>query len=131
MSSVLRHCLFFLFIALAGCEMDNYAKVTIVADPVTDLPKNEHIYISGSHIHFGEWSPDGAALLRQEDGSFKQTFLLEKNRYVEFKFTRGDWYSEAVNDSGLIMDNYRMLVERDTTLLFKIAGWKDQRIKWK
>ncbi|HEY7751067.1 MAG TPA: alpha/beta hydrolase-fold protein, partial [Ignavibacteriaceae bacterium] len=60
------------------------------------------------------------------DGKWQIELSIEKAFNLEFKFTRGTWETEALNDSGSVPPNHILKVLKDTTLTFKINLWLDQ-----
>jgi len=90
------------------------------------LPDSAEIYIAGNHSLLGEWHPGAAALEKQPDGSWRRTFEFSAGTHLEYKFTKGTWQTEALDSSGNTPPNHILDVKNDTTLVFKIAGWKEE-----
>lgn len=88
--------------------------------------KNEKVFISGNSSQLGEWNP-GAVMLNKIDSlSWTKTFTFNKGEFIEFKFTKGDWSKEALNDNKTVPANHHLNVTSDTTLNFVIRYWKDE-----
>ena len=105
----------------------NYAqekKITFIV--VTDsLPENSTIYITGGNEELGNW------YMHQKMTSISETaWMFETTAKIgdtlQFKFTRGDWSTEAVDSNGLEFPNFTHLVTVDTALTFKFTKWRDQ-----
>jgi len=88
------------------------------------LPASDNIYISGNQPAFGNWNPGAVKLKRINDSLSSGTFIFPRGTELEFKFTKGSWNSEALNDDKLVPGNHQHKVMRDTTLNFTINHWK-------
>ncbi len=101
-------------------------KVMIRVKPL-ELPEGEQIYIVGSHELLGSWQPGKVPLIPDPEGSgyWQRDFHFRKNAEIEFKFTRGNWETEAADANGHVLSNYHLLVSGDTTLEFEIPAWSD------
>ncbi|MGH7453958.1 MAG: carbohydrate-binding module family 20 domain-containing protein [bacterium] len=89
------------------------------------LPSSSKIYITGNHSKLGNWQPNVAALHQQSDGSWSRSFSFRHGTLLEFKITRGNWESEAVNVDGIEFPNYVLEVVQNTTLVIEIGHWRD------
>lgn len=91
-----------------------------------NIPDGSVIYITGNDEKLGNWQPDIVNLDETENGKWKAIFSFQKGRKLEFKFTRGSWDTEALNEDGTIPPNYSFEVQSDTTISFAINLWADQ-----
>uniref|UniRef100_A0A7V2ZJD4 Histidine kinase n=1 Tax=Ignavibacterium album TaxID=591197 RepID=A0A7V2ZJD4_9BACT len=98
-------------------------KIDVTSNSVKE---NENIFIAGNLPQFGEWSPNKVPLMKVDAFLWSMTFELNKGDFIEFKFTKGDWNSEALTDDKLVPSNHKLTVANDTTLYFKINYWKDE-----
>ena len=108
---------------LVFCQ--NKIEVTINVE-VTNLQKNDSIYIVGNLKEIGNWNPSEVKLNKLTDSTWQRSFNIEKDEILEFKFTKGSWQSEALDDEGNLPGNYILKIKNDTTLTFKISKWKDE-----
>ncbi|NCC99795.1 MAG: esterase [Bacteroidia bacterium] len=63
--------------------------------------KNDDIYITGNQINLGNWNPQQIKMNKKSD--FVRELKIRLQSPAKFKFTRGNWDSEAImknNDSG-------------------------------
>lgn len=90
--------------------------------------KNDSVFISGNHKKFGIWSPGATPLQKFNDSTWSKTIYFPENTILEYKFTKGTWQSEALNNDGSIPHNSVLKVMRDTTVVKRITKWKDQNI---
>jgi predicted alpha/beta superfamily hydrolase len=98
-------------------------KIEIIAD---GLPDGSTIYITGNDDQLGNWQPNSVGLDKIENGKWSKSFSFTKGKKVEFKFTRGSWDNEALNDDGSIPENHTIEVLKDTTIEIIINLWADQ-----
>lgn len=111
---------------VSGCASPlNRHKVTFHVITGT-LPDSSEIYVTGNHFQLGVWTPNKAKLNRQEDGSWLRSFSFEDDFHLEYKITRGSWFSEAVDKNGIIYQNFKLDVKKDTTVTIYINNWRDK-----
>ena len=97
----------------------------------SNLAPEEDIFITGNHPSLGEWHPDKIRLTRDEKEPDYRViqFQLPHNSYLEYKFTRGSWETEGLENNTYGTGNHTVLVDSNKTLTHKITGWKDQLAK--
>jgi len=80
------------------------------------------VYIVGNLPQLGNWNP---MKIKLNNNGLKHTITLNfnKNENIEYKFTRGSWQNEALDNEGNIPPNNTMTVINDTTILFTINNW--------
>ena len=86
----------------------------------------EEVFVAGNHYKLGKWNPGYAILNQINDSAFSKKFTFPVSSIIEFKFTKGSWATEALNEDKTVQSDHRLKVERDTTLLFSISSWKDE-----
>jgi len=89
------------------------------------LPESSTLYITGNQPEIGNWNPAKVPLIDNKDGSWTGTFMIKENTKLEFKITRGNWETEAVEKYGQTLPNFILNVYSDTTMTIKIENWKD------
>ena len=99
-------------------------RITFIA-VVDTLPQNSAIYIIGGNEELGSW------YIHQKMKKISENeWVFEMNARtrdtLQFKFTRGDWSTEAVDSNGIEFPNFRYVVNTDTTLRFSFNKWRDQ-----
>jgi predicted alpha/beta superfamily hydrolase len=97
--------------------------IEVTAD---NLPEGTAIYITGNDEQLGNWQPDSIQLEKKEKEKWSKSFSFERGKKLEFKFTRGSWETEALNDDGLVPENYMIEVLNDTTININVNLWADQ-----
>ena len=111
-------------IAFNSCSNNN---INIIIELIAEgLPQGSKIYITGNDEQLGNWQPDVVELIRTKEGKWTKKFSFERGKKLEFKFTRGSWETEALNDDGSVPPNYIFEVLNDTTIKIKINLWADQ-----
>lgn len=88
--------------------------------------ENESVFVVGNNSQLGEWIPNKIALEKIDSVLWRKTFSFNKNEFLEFKFTKGDWSKEALSDDKTVPSNYKLTVTNDTILSFSIKYWKDE-----
>ena len=91
-------------------------------------PKNKEsvkIYIVGNHAKLGWWNPGLVRLDKRGDGSWSKTIYFKEGTELEYKITRGSWFTEALDSKAKRMDNLSLKVKSDTTLEVVVEDWRD------
>ena len=86
-------------------------------------PGTGPVYLTGSLPELGPWHPDGR-LLTGDGVERSTTIAAPAGTSLEYKFTLGSWDREAVLASGATPPNYRLVLDRDTTVAHVIPGFK-------
>ncbi len=97
--------------------------INIIASEVME---NEIVYITGNDLQLGNWNPSLVSLEQINDSLWTKTFSFPQGTDLEFKFTKGTWLKEAVNEDGTIPKNNILRVLNDTSINYSIRKWKDQ-----
>ncbi len=120
--------LFFFIVSISLVIFATCSKQTVhVTLSVTaDVPAGEHVFIAGTLIREQEWERRHRKLQQTEHATWETVLSLERGRELQFKITRGDWRTEAVDSSGFELDNYRVVANSDTTVHINVQQWRDQ-----
>jgi len=113
---------------ISGCtpvDKANNKTVTIRVIPPA-MPAGSQVYITGDSSRLGYWTPGRVQMTMQPDSSWTKTLVCKKGVFLQYKFTRGSWESEAVDENGIELSNATYRVEEDTTLVYHIVNWRDQ-----
>lgn len=112
------------FSGIVNFPQNNQPKVTVkVFSNLND--STDKVYIAGNNKQLGNWQPD-SILLNNIDHYWERTFNFAHNTSIEFKFTKGSWENEALDENGKIPPNHSLKVVKDTTLMFNISHWKNK-----
>ncbi len=104
-----------------------FAQVKVTINVYANSVKeSEKVFIAGNHTQLGEWIPNRIVLEQIDSVLWMKTFLFNKNEFIEFKFTKGDWSKEALTNDKTVPPNHKLTVINDTVLTFKINYWKDE-----
>jgi predicted alpha/beta superfamily hydrolase len=110
-----------------------YTQSTLKSVTINVISKNlddsSKIFISGNKLQLGNWQPDKIRLSKIELNKWGKTFLFEQNTSLEFKFTKGNWNSEALDENGNIPGNNTINVLNDTSIIYNIKNWNDGKSK--
>jgi hypothetical protein len=98
-------------------------KILIIAEAKT-LPDDSQVYIAGNTDHMGNWN-EMLPMEEVTDNRWSFETTAERGDTLLFKFTRGSWMTEAVDSNGIEFPNYLHVVNKDTTLVYAIPGWRD------
>lgn len=113
-----------LILIISSCSRNEVSvKIEVVSN---NLPTGSVIYITGNDEQLGNWQPDFAVLEEVENGKWEKSFSFPRGKKLEFKFTRGNWETEALNDDSTTPPNYAFEVRNDTTISIEINLWADQ-----
>lgn len=117
---------FFLLFVLSSF---NFAQIKInIIVSSNNIDSTEKVFIAGNKPELGNWNPGVVSLLKINDSIFTKEFSFNKNDSLEFKFTKGNWNNEALNENGRVPGNYIIKVLSDTTIYFRINNWNDSKI---
>ena len=94
----------------------------IICDP---YPDTDTLYITGDQPSLKNWNGRGIPLVRGVGNLYQGGFFVNSGITFEFKYTRGSWESEALDENMEIPDNYGMKVYCDSTISDTIKYWKD------
>lgn len=116
--------LFFLLLQYASAQNIKH-KITIRLFS-NSIDSSEHVYITGNQNELGNWQPDKVELQKYY-GYWQKIFEFPSNVTIQFKFTKGSWLSEALDENNLVPENFSLTVKNDTSLTFTINNWKDTK----
>jgi serine phosphatase RsbU (regulator of sigma subunit) len=117
-----KYILLFTLLA-AAAAFPQERKVTIKAvGPV--VPGDSLLYICGNTEAMGNWNYMQNMKL-EPSGWWSYVASAKSGDTLEFKFTRGNWNKEAVDSTGMEFPNFAVVVKNDTTVEYKIPGWRD------
>ncbi|MEL6589104.1 MAG: alpha/beta hydrolase-fold protein [Bacteroidota bacterium] len=118
----LYYCLYALILAsLSSCEFD-FHKVRIELS-VPQGEKGDTYYISGNDLSLGSWEADKVKLKGGPD-LYYIDLRVPTGIELEYKFTRGSWATEALNEAGEIPANHTLIVRSDTSVQYVVRQWK-------
>lgn len=119
--------LLFIFLFIAQIIAAQNFKVTfqVNAPAISDT---DDVYIAGSQTEFGNWNPSAVKLDRVDNETWRKSFSFPKGTILEYKFTRGAWDNEALNEKGSIPQNHVLKVTKDTLIIVRINKWRDEGV---
>lgn len=107
-------------------SIPSFTQIQIKIEVISkDVKSDEKVFIAGNNSELGNWDPGSISLDKINDSTWSKTFNFNKQTQLEFKFTKGTWAQEALNEDGSIPGNFRFLVNSDTILYFQINNWKE------
>ena len=86
--------------------------------------KTDEVYIVGNQENLGNWQPDKVKLNKISE--YEREISLNLTFPAEFKFTRGNWNSEAVVSKLSGQPNFILKSKPIQDEYYKIQGWTDQ-----
>lgn len=100
-------------------------RVAVVVKIPKTTPPNERVFVTGN---FNNWNPhDPNFELRPLDKYIYTLNLPRRRKYIEFKFTRGDWATVEADKFGKPTENRRFTYGHLDTLRLEIQRWEDLR----
>jgi serine phosphatase RsbU (regulator of sigma subunit) len=100
-------------------------KKIVIFVEADSLPSNSKVHITGDNDELGNWY-NMQKMKKRSYNQWSYKTYANTGDTLFFKFTRGDWSTEAVDSNGMEFPNFMHLVKGDTTLKFKITKWRDQ-----
>ncbi len=116
-----------LFIVSTIFAQNKMVEVTFLVETIA-LPDSEKVYIAGGHKNLGSWKPNGVEFEKVNDTTWEKKIKFEAGKTIDFKFTKGSWGNEALNDDLTLPQNSVLKITTDTTFYAKINKWRDQGI---
>jgi len=86
--------------------------------------KTDEVYIVGNQENLGNWQPDKVKLNKISE--YEREISLNLTFPAEFKFTRGNWDSEAIVNQLSGQPNFVLKNKPLQDEYYKIQGWTDQ-----
>lgn len=113
-----------MFLFSASYAVSQSDSVTVRIEVIThELNDTSAVYIAGNHKKFGKWHP-GVIRLKKEDDMWVKEFKFARGEQLEFKFTKGTWSTEALNDDSTKTSNISLDVVNDTLLTYNVNVWR-------
>ena len=98
--------------------------VTFIVES-SGLSDSAQVFITGNQKSLGNWNPAKVRLQPLGNHRFSRTFTFPPGTTVEYKFTKGSWDKEAIDENGDAFQNFLIDVRQDTTLVHPICYWSD------
>ena len=117
--------IFLSLVLLASTVIFSQQKKILIKAKVDNLPANSSVHITGNTDELGNWNFMQGMEKKQENIWQKEVFAKVGDT-LQFKFTRGDWSSEAVDSTGMEFPNFVYVVKNDTALVYEIPNWRDK-----
>ena len=112
---------------VAGCsrnEMKGLMDITFRVD-APGLDEGDVIYVVGNIPELGNWQPAAIPLTRVKDDRWEVHTAIPYASRIEYKFTLGNWGTEALNDDGSMPDNFHAVTTRSTTYKHTVNRWRN------
>jgi len=113
------------FLALAACAPRAEPSAPCCTATITVLAPEgaPTVYLAGSLPELGPWRPDGITMAGAgRERTAKVT--APAGTVLEYKFTLGNWDREALGPSGMVMANFRLVMEKNVAVRHEIADFK-------
>lgn len=102
---------------------DRRVVIKVVAPAST--PRDAQLFIAGNHFLLGKWDAGIVRMQKENDTVWSFQGRFPEDVFLEFKITRGNWNSEALNNAASIPPNTVLTVRSDTVVTLRPIGWKD------
>ncbi|NWF90715.1 MAG: histidine kinase [Ignavibacteriaceae bacterium] len=109
-----------------------FAQDSVSVQFIVNTPKlndSDLVFITGNGSLLGNWNPNLIILHKINDSTWSRKFWFNKGESIEFKFTKGSWDHEALNDDGSTPKNNNLEIVNDTTIFFQIRRWSNKEPK--
>ncbi len=103
----------------------NPAQINVTFEVISNTNDSAGVYISGNHILLGNWMPGAVRFNRIDSITWRKTISLPAGTDIEYKFTRGTWDKEALNEKEEIPQNEVVKVWNDTLISKQIDFWNN------
>ena len=122
-------CSVWTFVVVHPCKAqadDRQFEITFQVSLPIPLESGEQVFIAGSKSQLGNWHPDKIPLTQVNRTLWELKASFPKGEILEFKFTKGSWSNEAVDDNGNPLQNSVLTVSKDTTIATEVLRWKSR-----
>jgi len=89
------------------------------------LTPDSTVFITGNNPELGDWQPNRIEMNYNSNGYWSSAYRFPTGQKLEYKFTRGNWRSEATDSLGQEFANFTLDVSRDTILVHRFPSWRD------
>ena len=120
-----RIFLILIFVATLPVYSQEKINVTFRVEAKT-LNDRDKVYIVGNAEELGSWNPGKVSLEKISNKLWQKTLTFAKGTRIEYKFTQGNWQTEALKNDATVPPNSVLNVERDTTISVAINNWRDK-----
>ena len=100
------------------------ASVTFLVK-TANVDSTSKLFITGDQPQLSNWNPGGTALKNISTNRWSISINFTKGTEIEYKFTRGSWATEPVDESGKPFQNFKLLIKGDTTVIHELQYWRD------
>jgi enterochelin esterase-like enzyme len=117
-----------ILIIIIGCSITySQDEVRLRLIVYSHLPDSlSEIFITGNVPELGNWDPGFHKMNKLNDSTWQSEIKIQVETNLEFKFTLGNWNTEALNDDKSIPKNHIVKLFSDSTLKFYINYWANQ-----
>ncbi|MCK4716427.1 MAG: histidine kinase [Candidatus Marinimicrobia bacterium] len=100
------------------------ASVTFLVK-TANIDSTSRIFITGNQPQLSNWNSGRTALEKIDINQWSISINFTKGTETEYKFTRGSWATEPVDEWDKPFQNFKLLIETDTTVIHEFQYWKD------
>ena len=115
-------CLVILYLSSLAFSQPKKILIKVVVD---SLPANSSIFLTGNTDELGNWN-FMQVMEKKPENIWQKEVFAKVGDTLQFKFTRGDWSSEAVDSTGMEFPNFVYVVKNDNALVYEIPNWRDR-----
>lgn len=87
------------------------------------VPEGSTVYITGNTPQLGNWNPGKVAMKQTGQDTWSITVKVPLHAELEYKYTLGSWKREAVDEKGVKLPNFRVSVNKTTTIENIVTNW--------
>lgn len=118
---------YFVIIFVLTSLLTAQEKVKIKLEVITPtLDDSSIVYVAGNIEPLGFWRADKIQMKKISKEKWIYEFTANKNEQIEFKFTKGNWQTEALENDLSIPRNNILIPIKDTTFTKTIINWRDK-----
>ncbi len=110
-----------------GCGNSNQTKHNVTFKlNLFFLDTTNSAFITGNQVELGNWKADSKRMKKINDSTFEKTIQILSGKSIEFKFTAGSWWQEALDSNYNLANNSGLKITKDTIITTNIYGWKNK-----
>lgn len=123
-----RHASFWMLLVIMPLVLlrAQHVEITFRVIVPSSTPPDSRVYIAGNDSILGLWDPGRISLRPENDSMWVGKFSIAVGTTLEYKVTRGAWNVQAIYEAGVIPENSRHNVDKDSTITIRPLMWSDE-----
>ncbi len=110
MTKKLSIALLIIAIIVIPCVLSAGSATVTFLVKTANIDSISQIFITGNQAQLSNWNPGRTALTNIDPNQWSISINFSKGTEIEYKFTRGSWATEPVDEWGKPFQNFKLLM---------------------